>query len=222
MALALSPACRSSPRAPRGAAAGYPTVREHTLPPPPLGAAPRAGGGDALRRAGTRSRRERAGSTSPGPGPTQLIRGWLSGKDAALRSPNSPKTGSSRPEMGATCAARLGRYVSKEDSGEQTTRSPFSCRLKQWLHGKFKGGGGDHIFCLLLKEEELSFIPRKFLFLCFTNREPDFAERQKTQVGVPGTLSCKKGRNGEVEEGYKRDHQLSSALYSLSFKYLLF
>lgn len=96
MALARSPACRSSPRAPQGAAAVYPTVREHTLPPPPLGAAPeQAAGmlGDALRRAGTRSRRERTGSTSPGPGPTQLIRGWLSGNDAALRSPNSPKPG---------------------------------------------------------------------------------------------------------------------------------
>ena len=94
-----------------------------------------SGGGDALRRGGSRSRWEQAGSTSPGPSPTQLIRGWLSGKrdwlswkEAALRSPNSDKTGSSRPEMSATCAAWLCRYVSKKGSGEQTTRSPFSCR----------------------------------------------------------------------------------------------
>ena len=129
----------------------------------PSGQHRRRGGGDALRRAGARSRRERAGSTSPGPGPTQPIRGWLSGNDAALRSPNSPKTGSSRPEMGATCAARLCRCVSKEDSGEQTTRSPFSCRLRQWLHGKFKGGGGDHIFCYL-KRKSFLLSPGNFYF----------------------------------------------------------
>ncbi|DAA26146.1 TPA: hypothetical protein BOS_9788 [Bos taurus] len=111
-----------------------------------------SGGGDALRRGGSRSRWEQAGSTSPGPSPTQLIRGWLSGKrdwlsgkEAALRSPNSDKTGSSRPEMSATCAARLCRYVSKKGSGEQTTRSPFSCRQ-------------------------------------IRNREPDFAEHRKHKL----------------------------------------
>lgn len=55
--------------------------------------------------------------------------------------------------------------------------------------GKSKGEKKmPHIFCLLFKEEELSFIPRRFLFLCFGNWEPDFAQHGKHNLNeVPGT-----------------------------------
>lgn len=107
-----------------------------------------SGGGDALRRGGTRSRWEQAGSTSPGPSPTQLIRGWLSGKrdwlsgkEVALRSPNSLKLGAlalrwvpralrgsadmslrkvveNKPQGVLSPADRYGNYIGKFKAGE--------------------------------------------------------------------------------------------------------
>lgn len=74
---------------------------------------------------------EQKGSTSPGSSPTPPLlplRDWLSGKQVAICSPNSHKTGSSDPGRKATCAMRIRGCVFKKGNREETTRSPFSCR----------------------------------------------------------------------------------------------
>lgn len=137
------PPSRCSPRAPQRATAVYPTVCEHTLPLPRRGAgaargARRADAQDARRptaeteaEEGGTGCSEQKGSTSPGSSPTPPLlplRDWLSGKQVAICSPNSHKTGSSDPGRKATCAMRIRGCVFKKGNREETTRSPFSCR----------------------------------------------------------------------------------------------